>query len=181
LNLGVLYTNRKDTDGAVSAYGHALRIDPDYVPALVNLAMLQYQMGNRDLTEQLLRKSVAIRPDFAEGRFMLGILLAEDPNDLDEAIDMLKSAVDLDSGRADIHYNLGLVYLASGRMEVGITELRQAVVLQKYAAQYRYSLIKALINQGDWDEASVLADEGKRINPDDPAWAQIREYIDTHR
>ncbi len=181
LNLGVHYTNRDDNDGAVSAYNHALRIDPDYVPALVNLAMLQYQMGNRDLTETLLRKAISVRPDYADGRFMLGILLAENPQHIDEAIESLAAAVDLDPSRADIHYNLGLVYLSTGQSEAGINQLREALQQQEYAAQYRYTLIKVFINQGNWDEAKSLADEGKRLNPNDPVWDQIIDYINTNR
>ena len=75
VTLGAFYADRSQADAAEAAYRTALRLDPAFVPALVNLADL-YRALQRDADgEPLLRQAVAIDPGNAVARHALGLLL----------------------------------------------------------------------------------------------------------
>jgi hypothetical protein len=53
-----------------------LRLDPNFVPALVNLADLDRARDRDDEGAELLRKGAAIEPDNADVRYALGLWCA---------------------------------------------------------------------------------------------------------
>ena len=55
-NLGNLYLNLKKPEKAVENYRAAIRIDDQFFPAKVNLAMLYNQMGRNDEAEELVAR-----------------------------------------------------------------------------------------------------------------------------
>ena len=77
-NLGNLYSSLKKPELAIENYEAAIRIDNQFYPAKVNLAMLHNQMGQNDKTEMLLREVVTEQPELYEVKYSLGLLLAEE-------------------------------------------------------------------------------------------------------
>jgi tetratricopeptide (TPR) repeat protein len=75
LNLGLLDLRRRQLTEAEGEYRTALRLDPSFVPALVNLADLDRARGMDDEGAELLRKAIAIEPDNADVRYALGLYL----------------------------------------------------------------------------------------------------------
>ena len=75
LTLGAFYAEQRRAVDAEAAYRTALRLDPEFVPAMVNLADL-YRALQRDADgEPLLRQALAIEPDNADAHHALGLLL----------------------------------------------------------------------------------------------------------
>jgi Tfp pilus assembly protein PilF len=72
LNLGLLDLRRRNLTEAEEEYRTALRLDPIFVPALVNLADLDRAHGMDEEGAELLRKAMAIEPDNADVRYALG-------------------------------------------------------------------------------------------------------------
>lgn len=99
LNLGGLAVQRGDLAGAERAWRTALRLDPAYIPALVNLADLFRMQGREMEGEEVLRRALAIDPDHAGARHALGLLLVR-AGRLDEAVPELKQAADLAPGES---------------------------------------------------------------------------------
>ena len=62
LNLGLLKTRRQQLNEAEAEYRTALRLDPKFVPAMVNLADLDRQRGLDKDGAELLRMAMAIEP-----------------------------------------------------------------------------------------------------------------------
>jgi hypothetical protein len=99
LNLGWLAALRNDFAGAEASYHNALRLDPGFAPAYVNLADL-YRLQGRDAEgEALLRQA----PDNAAVHHALGLLLVR-LGRLDEALPELARAVELAPGEARYAY-----------------------------------------------------------------------------
>ena len=71
LNLGLLDFRRRKLTEAQEEYRTALRLDPIFVPALVNLADLDRAHGMDEEGAELQRKAMAIKPDNADVRYAL--------------------------------------------------------------------------------------------------------------
>ena len=68
LNRGVIYSDclRRD-DAAEAELAAALALNPDYIPALLNLANLKADLGQRDEALALCERVLALDPDSREG------------------------------------------------------------------------------------------------------------------
>ena len=80
LNLGLVDMRRGQGAEAEAEYQTALRLDPAFVPALVNLADLDRARGADDAGADLLRKAVALEPDNADAHHSLGLALVRQKN-----------------------------------------------------------------------------------------------------
>jgi tetratricopeptide (TPR) repeat protein len=58
LNLGVMFANLGQTERTEQSYLTALRLDPTFLPASVNLANLYNQLGRNPEAEQILRNAI---------------------------------------------------------------------------------------------------------------------------
>ncbi|MHB8902944.1 MAG: multiheme c-type cytochrome, partial [Thermoguttaceae bacterium] len=108
LNVAVVYTSlaeahygapgRPDPEylaRAESEYRTALRIEPGFIPARVNLAMLCDSLGRKQEAEALFREILRIDPRMAEAHYSLGLLLAEDDTRIEDAVRSLGQAAEL--------------------------------------------------------------------------------------
>ncbi len=74
VNLCSLYLQMRDVAQAQQACQSALRLDPDYVPALVNLADLYRVSGQEDKGETLLQEGISRQPEAAALHHAMGLL-----------------------------------------------------------------------------------------------------------
>jgi tetratricopeptide (TPR) repeat protein len=63
LNLGLLDLRRRELPEAEGEYRSALRLDPNFVPSLVNVADLDRGRGKGEEGAELLKKAMTIEPD----------------------------------------------------------------------------------------------------------------------
>ena len=66
LNLGTVLVNEKQYPEAVQRYLAALKAKPDSIPAMNNLAMLYYLMGNMRLATSYWKQSLDANPNQPE-------------------------------------------------------------------------------------------------------------------
>ena len=85
--------------------------------------------------------------------------------DLAAAIKKLQSAIELDPGNNDAHYNLGEIYFQDGRVADGIAATRRAIELDDSDAMAHVNLGTGLIEQGKTDEALVEYDRAIVLDP----------------
>jgi Flp pilus assembly protein TadD len=165
MNLGLLAVRHGDAAMAEAEYRTALRLDPRFVPAMVNLADLDRMRGMDNQGEVLLRQAIAIEPGNADAHYALGLLLVRrhDPGALDEL--RQANALAPDSARYAYVYAVGLN---------GTGDAAQAFALLE-AARRRHpadrSILSALISfaqqRGDRDAALRYARELAALSPDD--------------
>jgi tetratricopeptide (TPR) repeat protein len=89
LNLGLLEMRRRELSKADAEYRAALRLDPAFVPAMVNLADLDRARGMDQQGADLLRQAMAIEPNNADVLHSLGLFLVRQ-HDYAGALDLLR-------------------------------------------------------------------------------------------
>ena len=173
-----LKTIREVTEKAFQAYQQALRIDPRFVPAKINLAMLLDQRGEKPEAEKEFREVLQIEPNLADVHYSLGLLLAEDESRLAEAAESLATAAELSPNNSRIHYNLGLAYQRLRRVTDAEKELKQALRLTASDPTDCLMALAILYSQQKhFKEAVKYADELVRRQPGNPRWKQFRANL----
>jgi tetratricopeptide (TPR) repeat protein len=99
---------------AAVAYRKALRIDPDLVPAIVNLANLHYAGDQLIEAQALYERAIGLEPDCFEAHFNLGNIL-HDLGRFEGALVCYRDAVALNPEYADAHFYLAVTLEKSGR------------------------------------------------------------------
>lgn len=97
LQLGLFYLGRRDLPAAEAAYREALRLNPQLLPASLNLADLLRSAGRDEEARAELENALAIAPDNGNTLHALGLLEARAGN-RDAALERLKSAAELERG-----------------------------------------------------------------------------------
>jgi|SRR5215469_12110910 len=120
ITLGQMYTRMKRFDDAQGAFQKALELsakpeDKQYVQFLQGSS---YEREKKyDLAEQTFRKVLAQDPQNAMTLNYLGYMLADNNTKLDEALTLVKKAVDLDPANGAYLDSLGWVYFKLGKYD----------------------------------------------------------------
>jgi Tfp pilus assembly protein PilF len=124
LNLSVLYAQQGQLDAAQSELETALRIDPHFVPALVNLADL-YRVRNRDADgERFLLQAMAAAPAAAEPIHALGLLRVRQGR-LKEATELFGKAAQMLPNARNL-YVYGVALQSNGDVDQATAVLERA-------------------------------------------------------
>ena len=75
-NMGIIFSNNSDSRMAIDAFTKCLKTDPRHFEAHYNLANLFSDIGNIDLAKVHYQMSVTINPEFSNGYYNLGLVLA---------------------------------------------------------------------------------------------------------
>jgi len=125
MNLGWLHAVQGDLAGARTSYEAALRNEPGFIPAYVNLADVLRAQGRDDEGEKALRKALERDPRNAQVHHSLGLLLARQRR-LPEALGALRKATELDPGEPRFAYVYGVALNSAGRRAEALMALRKA-------------------------------------------------------
>jgi len=100
-------------DAAAAAYRKALIIDPDLVPAVVNLANIHYSHDELIEAQALYERAIGLEPDCFEAHFNLGNIL-HDLGRYERALVCYREAVALNPSYADAHFYLAVTLEKAG-------------------------------------------------------------------
>jgi tetratricopeptide (TPR) repeat protein len=100
-------------DGAAAAYRKALVIDPDLVPAIVNLANIHYAKDELIEAQALYERAIGLDADCFEAHFNLGNIL-HDLGRYERALRCYRDAVALNPTYADAHFYLAVTLEKTG-------------------------------------------------------------------
>lgn len=101
---------------AEQEYHLALRENPQDEKAILRLAELDAQKGNREQSYQEYSKAVALQPADADAKLGLAKTLIE-MDQSDKALALLEEAVQLEPTNATAHYRLATLYRKMGRAD----------------------------------------------------------------
>jgi serine/threonine protein kinase/tetratricopeptide (TPR) repeat protein len=130
---------RDSIDRAIAAFDDATRHDPEYARAWAALGGAYGLKGN----------------------------FLSMPEMVNQAIDLERRALALDSDLADAHMWLGTSLLSSGRTDEAIAEIREALRIEPENGQAYQSLARAYwVGIGDFKSAIPLFEKAIRLNPE---------------
>lgn len=128
--------DERKMEEAAAAYRKALVIDPDLVPAIVNLANIHYARDEMIEAQALYERAIGLDPDCFEAHFNLGNIL-HDLGRYESALGCYRDAVELNPGYADAHF-----YLAVTLEKVGHSQ----------DAKPHWKRYQELAPKGEWAE-----------------------------
>jgi tetratricopeptide (TPR) repeat protein len=152
-------------DEAIAAYREAVRIDPGYLNAWLDLGTA---LSNRGLYEQALtadQQVVRLRPDSPTGYVNLGLTYGE-LGDLEQSIACLRTAVRLQPKDASYHLGLANALDRATRLHEAVAAYREAVRLKPDYAQAHNNMGNALAKQGELEAAVKAYRSALRYKPD---------------
>ncbi len=109
-----LDADESQRDEAADAYRKALVLDPELVPALVNLANIHYASDRLIEAQALYERAIHVEPDCFEAYFNLANV-HHDLGRYGEALGCYEEAVTLNPGYADAHFYLAVTLEKLGR------------------------------------------------------------------
>ena len=120
----VWLASRGQPSAALAELDAALRLDPDYTPAAVNLADLYRELGRDDEAEVVLTRALARDPDSAGLHHAMGLLRARQHR-YPEALAALSRAAQLAPGEAAYRYAEAVALDSLGRRREAIAALER--------------------------------------------------------
>lgn len=103
----------QNMESAAAAYRKALIVDPDLVPAIVNLANIHYARDELIEAQALYERAIGLEPDCFEAHFNLGNIL-HDLGRFESALTCYRHAVALNPAYPDAHFYLAVTLEKTG-------------------------------------------------------------------
>jgi tetratricopeptide (TPR) repeat protein/peroxiredoxin len=115
-NLGILEAREGRTEAAIANFQQALKADPEYGVALVNLGNACRQDQQWENAKNAFRRALELNPQDAEADYGLGMIYAQ-LDDTEQAYDFLQKALAARPIYPEALNNLGILYLRTNRKE----------------------------------------------------------------
>jgi tetratricopeptide (TPR) repeat protein len=148
---GIGLSAGKHTQEAMAAFHHALRISPDYLPALEGAAQIAYESGDKE-AEPLLRHIVRLQPREQTSHAMLGALASKEGNCPQAVRDFEQSGPLLEPQPVAMK-QYGVCLIAVKRTAEGISIFQKLVESHPEDARGRRDLAALELKVGNSQEA----------------------------
>ena len=167
LNMGNLYLRLGRFDEAVAAYRQALKLDPQFASAWVNLADAWRVQGREKEAEDTLRAGLAKMPRSADLLHALGLTQVR-KGDKAAALESLAQAARLAPERSRYTYVWAVALHSAGRSGEALKVLREADKRHPYDVSLLGTLVSMEREAGDQKAALTHARKLAEALPDDP-------------
>jgi tetratricopeptide (TPR) repeat protein len=164
-------------DVAITELELALLAHPDHPDLLYERAMVAERQNDLPSVELFLKRLIAIRPDNAHGYNALGYTWADHNMRLNEALLLIKKAIELSPNDPFILDSLGWVYFRLGQVENAETTLKKAYSL-KQDEEIGLHLMEVLIQSRKKDEARQLGNKLSTRYPESQSLKKLIQRIE---
>ena len=153
LNLrGTIFFKKKEYEIAQSNFAEALKINPHFISAKLNLGIVYQNLGNSDKALKCFKEIIKINNTLPAVYNNMGFTLYSQ-NKYSEAIKELNKAIELKKDYAEAFLNLGMVYLNLRKYQEAIKFYNQSLVYDKKLTSVYYYLGECYKNIDDIDRA----------------------------
>ncbi|MAI78110.1 MAG: hypothetical protein CL917_04150 [Deltaproteobacteria bacterium] len=164
---GVIQHQRGDSETAALLIRQAVKFDPDYHDARVNLGNVLKEQGLFGEAENEYLKVVEAHPNNATARNNLGVVLKAQKK-FEAAATEFEQATILAPENRDAFQNLGNALKACGRQEEALTAYRRALEIDPSRCDSHLVLGRTLNAFGRMDEALSVYQKWLELEPDNP-------------
>ncbi len=161
------FMDLKQYDFAMTALEKSLKIKPDDVDSLFQLADLYYKQGQLSNAEEMFQRIIRNTPgdmNTENAYINLGIIL-DDMERYTEAVQKFEKAIELNSKNDNAYYNLGIAYKNAGQASKALESFRRATVLNPSEIKYKEAIGDYYFENGYNLEASKEYEDLLKNNP----------------
>jgi Tfp pilus assembly protein PilF len=139
-----------NTTESLANYERVLRLEPDHVATLNNVAVALQALGMPREAAASLRIALRIKPDYAEAHSNLGNSLKEEGN-LEAAVACYRRAIEIDPSYFDAYNNLGNGLRAQGHLAESVACYEKALELKPDNPEMHLNRALAWLHMGDFE------------------------------
>ena len=162
LSLGAFYANRGDVPKAEQEFKAAIRLQPWFIPAYVNLADLYRARGNDAEGESILRQGLDVAPKNAALHHALGLALVRMKR-IDAALAEFEMATGLEPANARFAYVYAVALHSTGKSQAAIARLKKALADHPNDRDILEALASFHAARGESAEAKKYADQRQTL------------------
>jgi len=154
------------------AVKNALVIDNDLGEAYASRGAKHFRNGQYDKAEEDYQKAIELSPNYASAYQWYSLLIKSqliksDPLRMQESIDLMQKAAELDPRSAIISLELGEVYQTKGLYKLAENQYRKTIELHPdFELGYRYLASLYWFNMGQFDKALALYNKAIALHPE---------------
>ncbi len=166
-NLGGVYAQKGEYSKALAEFGKALQIDPDFIPAKVNMANVYLMMGKANEALAILDE---VLPQVPPNKRTTGLMMAARAyaqlKEADKAKDYLEQALELSPNSAEVLNNAANLAAMVGDYNYAVTMYQRARELDPSLAFESYTNLAVLYaSRGNTAKAIQYREKALAIEP----------------
>jgi len=176
LQLGIFYLARGDQNAAEAAYREALRLNPQLIPAYLNLADLLRGQSKDDEARDLLLQALAVAPDNGATLHSLGLLEIRSDQSA-KALQYLQKAAQLETEGTRHRFVYAIALHDTGNPGEAITQLRALLRSVPQNEDVLLALTNYSAELGQQDKAREYAKTLLQIAPGNRNYQQLYQSL----
>ena len=175
--LGMIYKGTEEVHAAAEAFRQAIIADVNYIEAYCELGdILLIHLGDSAQATQVLQKAIAMDPDYARARALLGITFFRD-NLIDAAIDELQRAIKLDPTLKIARYTLGTALLQKEAWQSAIDTFKELIEIDPFHAKAYFSLGTAYRHIGEMETAQKNLQRFEVLSIEEEKLTHLKKFV----
>jgi len=176
LNRGLMHMDLGEPEKAEAEYRAALKLEPHYVPAAINLADLMRDQQRDEEGEQVLKDTLLAEPGNADLLHSLGLLQIRLKRK-DEAVQNLKAAVTSAPDNARYALVLGVAYESYEQKEKARAAYQSGLMKSPWDPELLLALFRLNYDGGEVEAAKGYAERFLQARPDHQLADQLRQVL----
>ena len=176
MQLGLFYYNRGDLPASEAAYREALALNPQLIPAYLNLADLLRTAGREDEARQQLLAALAVAPESGDTLHSLGLLETRGGN-REKALEYLGGAAAIEQNGTRHRFVYAIALHDLGQPAKAVTELEKLLRQVPGNQEVLLALVNYNAELGRKDAALRYARQLVQLSPNNKNYQQLLQQV----